>query len=130
MIDCKGYYGTSCDPLSDLRWVQRTTWDWRDLSASLQWRHIDGMSVEPPEANNNFAAFRTIGDYDYLDLYLSYHLWDDRIRLSLGITNLTDEEPPVLGNEIGDTSSNSGNTFPSNFDTLGRFYTVGFRYSL
>ena len=130
VIDCKGYYGTSCDPLSDLRWVQRTTWDWRDLSASLQWRHIDGMSVEPPEANNNFAAFRTIGDYDYLDLYLSYHLWDDRIRLSLGITNLTDEEPPVLGNEIGDTSSNSGNTFPSNFDTLGRFYTVGFRYSL
>ncbi|MFM1897025.1 MAG: hypothetical protein RLZZ385_2099 [Pseudomonadota bacterium] len=130
VIDCKGYYGTSCDPLSDLRWVQRTTWDWRDLSASLQWRHIDGMSVEPPEANNNFAAFRSIDSYDYLDLYLSYNFWDDRVRLSVGVTNLTDEEPPVLGNEIGDTSSNSGNTFPSNFDTLGRFYTVGFRYSL
>ena len=88
------------------------------------------MDVEKPEALNNFAAFRSIDDYDYLDLYLSYNLWDERIKVSFGVTNLTDEDPPVLGNEIGDTSSNSGNTFPSNFDTLGRFYTFGLRFSL
>lgn len=130
VIDCKGYYGTSCDPLSELRWVQRTTWDWRDLSASLQWRHIGSMDVEKPEAANNFAAFRSIDSYNYLDLYVSYNLWDERVKVSFGVTNLTDEDPPVLGNEIGDTSSNSGNTFPSNFDTLGKFYTFGLQFSL
>lgn len=127
VIDCKGYFGTSCDPVSEFRFVQRTTWTWGDLTASLQWRHIDSIDIERPEAAATFSAFRNIDDYDYLDLYASYFLWDDRIRLSLGIDNLTDEEPPVLGNEAGDTSSNSGNTFPSNYDVLGRAYTFGAR---
>ena len=127
VIDCKGYFGTSCDPLSDMRWVQRTTWNWNDLSASLQWRHIGDVDRELPEVASSFAAFRTIDSYDYLDLYVGYNLWDDRIRLSVGIDNITDEDPPVVGNEAGDTSSNSGNTFPSNYDTLGRIYTAGFR---
>lgn len=127
VTDCKGYFGTTCDPVSEFRFVQRTTWNWGDLTASLQWRHIDGVSIEPTESAGTFAAFRNIDDYDYLDLYASYYLWNDRIRLSVGIDNLTDEEPPVLGNEAGDTSSNSGNTFPSNYDVLGRAYTFGAR---
>lgn len=127
VTDCKGYFGTTCDPVSEFRFIQRTTWNWGDLTASLQWRHIDGVSIEPTEASGTFSAFRKIDDYDYLDLYASYYLWDDRVRLSFGIDNLTDEEPPVLGNEAGDTSSNSGNTFPSNYDVLGRAYTFGAR---
>ncbi len=130
LIDCKGFYGTSCDPISDLRWVQGTTWNWQDLSVNLQWRHIDSVDKELPEQAATFAAFRNIGDYNYLDLAASYNLWDDRIRLSAGIQNLTDKDPPVLGNEVGDTSSNSGNTFPSNYDTMGRIYSVGFRVTL
>jgi len=127
VTDCKGYFGTTCDPVSDFRWIQRTTWNWQDLTASLQWRHIDGVDMEPNEAPAAFSAFRNIDSYDYLDLYVGYSLWDERIRLSVGINNLTDEEPPVLGNEAGDTSSNSGNTFPSNYDVLGRAYTFGAR---
>jgi len=50
--------------------------------------------------------------------------------LTGGIQNLTDKDPPVLGNEVGDTSSNSGNTFPSNYDMLGRVYSLGFRMTL
>lgn len=130
VIDCKGYFGTSCDPVSDLRWVQNTTWNWNDLSVNLTWRHIDSVSIEPPERNSVFNAFHNIDDYDYWDLFVSYSLWDDRIQLNAGIQNLTDEDPPVLGNEAGDTSSNSGNTFPSNYDPLGKLYTVGFRISL
>jgi iron complex outermembrane receptor protein len=38
---------------------------------------------------------------------------------------MTDEDPPVVGNEAGSTTFNSGNTFPANYDTLGRIYTVG-----
>jgi len=129
VIDCNGYFGTSCDPVSELRWTQRTTWNWGDLTASLQWRHTDEIDVERPEAAATFAAFRSIDSYDYLDLYVGYNLWDDRVRLSFGIDNITDEEPPILGNESGDTSSNSGNTYPSNYDVYGRLYTVGARLS-
>ena len=130
VIDCKGFYGTSCDPISDLRWVQGTTWNWNDLSLNLQWRHIDAVDKELPEVAGTFAAFRSIKDYNYLDLALSYNLWEERIRLTAGIQNLTDKDPPVLGNEVGDTSSNSGNTFPSNYDTMGRIYSLGFRVTL
>lgn len=130
VIDCRGFYGTSCDPVSELRWVQNTTWNWNDLSVNLTWRHIDSVDVEIPERAGTFAAFRNIDDYNYFDLYVRYNFWDDRIQLNAGIQNLTDEDPPVLGNEVGDTSSNSGNTFPSNYDPLGKLYTVGFRVSL
>jgi outer membrane receptor protein involved in Fe transport len=130
VIDCKGFYGTSCDPISDLRWVQGTTWSWQDLSVNLQWRHIDAVDKELHEQAATFAEFRSIDDYNYLDLAVSYRLWDDRVRLTAGVQNLTDKDPPVLGNEVGDTSSNSGNTFPSNYDTMGRIYSLGFRVTL
>lgn len=127
VIDCNGYYGSSCDPTATTNWVQRTTWSWGDLQTSLQWRHTDSLDVERPEAATTFAGFRSVDAYDYLDLYVGYTLWDDRIRLSLGIDNITDEQPPILGNGAADTSSNSGNTFPSNYDVYGRRYTAGAR---
>lgn len=130
VVDCKGYYGTSCDPISDLRWVSGVTWNWDALSVNLQWRHIDSVDKELPEQAATFAAFRSIDDYNYFDLAGYYTLWDDRVTLSVGVQNLTDEDPPVLGNEVGDTSSNSGNTFPSNYDVLGRIYSMGFRVTL
>lgn len=129
VINCSGFFGTSCSPVSDFRWTQRTSWNWGDLTASLQWRHISAVDIERPEAAATFAAFRTIDDYDYLDMYVSYNLWDERVRISVGIDNITDEDPPVVGNEAGATSDNSGNTFPSNYDTLGRMYTFGARLS-
>ena len=127
VIDCNGYFGTTCDPLSDLQWTTRATWNWNDLSASLLWRHIDSVEIEPTERASVFEGFRRIDAYDYLDLALSYNLWDDRIRLSLTVDNITEEMPPIMGNEAGDTSSNSGNTFPSNYDVFGRMYTAGLR---
>ena len=55
-----------------------------------------------------FEGFRSIDSYDYLDLYIGYSLYEDRVTLSLGINNLTEEDPPILGNEACDTSSNTG----------------------
>ncbi len=49
-------------------------------------------------------------------------------RVSLLITNLIDEDPPILGNETGSTSFNSGNTFPSLFDTVGRMYSINVKF--
>jgi outer membrane receptor protein involved in Fe transport len=130
VIDCKGYYGTSCTPLSDLRWVQRTTWNFRDLAVSLQWRHLDAIKVEEAQVASTYIAFQKIDDYDYLDLYASYVLWDERIKLSVGVDNLTDEDPPVVGGESGSTNFNNGNTYPANYDTLGRVYVVGLNFQM
>ncbi len=121
VLDCKGFYGTSCDPVSELRWVQTTTWAWNDLTVSARWRHIGSVDVEEAERDLRFEEFRSIDSFDYIDLFASYDITEN-VRVSLGIDNLLDEDPPVLGNDIGDTSSNSGNTFPGNYDTLGRIY--------
>lgn len=123
-IDCNGFFGTSCDPVSSLRWVQRTTWNWNEFTVSAQWRHIDSVDREIPERANTFEAFQSIDSYDYLDLFASYK-WNDTITVSIGIDNALDDDPPVVGGEAGQTSANSGNTFPSNYDTLGRIYTAG-----
>lgn len=128
VLDCKGFYGTSCDPISDLRWIQRTTWNFDDLTVSLLWRHISDVEVERPEAALRFEEFRRIGSYNYFDLYAAYQVTEN-IRFTLGIDNMFDKDPPVLGNDIGDTSSNSGNTFPSNYDPLGRFYKAGLQFT-
>lgn len=127
VLDCKGYYGTSCDPLSDLRWTQRTTWTYEDLTVSVQWRHISSVEVEPPESSLRFEPFRSIDAYDYIDVFGSYQ-FNDYITFTAGVDNLFDDDPPALGNQIGDTSSNSGNTFPSNYDTLGRIYKAGVNF--
>ena len=127
VLDCKGYYGTSCDPLSDLRWIQRTTWSYDDLTVSLLWRHIDSVDVEPGERDLRFEEFRSIDSYDYFDLFASYAVMEG-VTFTVGIDNMFDKDPPVLGNDVGDTSSNSGNTFPSNYDVLGRMYKLGLRF--
>lgn len=127
ILDCKGYYGTSCDPIAELQWVQRTSWSYDDFVVSLQWRHSDGLDVEPGEKDGVFEAFQTIDSYDYFDLFASYD-YSENIKVTFGIDNIFEKEPPVVGNEAGDTSSNSGNTFPSNYDVLGRKFKLGFKF--
>jgi outer membrane receptor protein involved in Fe transport len=123
VVDCNGHFGTSCEqPRPELRFIQRTTWDYNNLSLSAQWRHLGAVTASPPEAGNFDPRFRKISSFDYLDLYASYRL-KDRYLLSFGAMNVTDESPPVVGNEAGTTDFNSGNTFPGTYETLGRLYT-------
>ena len=41
--------------------------------------------------------------------------------------NLFDKEPPIVGSTIGIDLFNSGNTYPSTYDALGRRFAVGAR---
>lgn len=129
VTDCLGVYGTTCEgPLPKSRWIQRTSWNFKDdFTVSYLWRHMGSTSVESTEAANTFADFRSIGSYDYVDLTGTWQI-TDQINITASILNLFDENAPVVGNEAADTSSNSGNTFPSSYDTLGSVYTFGFRY--
>ena len=121
VIDCKGFYGTNCDPQHDLRATQRTTWNYEDLSISLLWRYLGSIERETAQQAATFEPFRQIGSYSYFDLFANYHITDG-ISVSLGVDNLLDRDAPVVGGEAGSTSVNSGNTFPGYYDMLGRTY--------
>ena len=49
----------------------------------------------------------------------------DNLTIRMGVNNLLDKDPPILGNDYGGTTENSGNTYPATYDPLGRSYFVG-----
>jgi outer membrane receptor protein involved in Fe transport len=49
----------------------------------------------------------------------------ENLRLTLTVDNLFDKEPPVVGNTVGSTAFNSGNTYPTTYDAIGRRYRLG-----
>jgi len=130
VVDCVGIFGTNCGngpqggPLPETRWLQRTTWNYNDFTASLLWRHLSSITSAVPV----FPAFQKVDSYDYFDMYGSWQFME-QASVSFGIANVFEEDPPVVGNEAADTGSNSGNTFPQLYDALGRMYSVGLRFS-
>jgi outer membrane receptor protein involved in Fe transport len=128
VVDCKGVYGTSCDPVPEFRSTVRALWALNDFDASILWRHIGSMDAQANEAAALFDAFRSVDSHNYFDLTFGY-TWNETVRFSLMIANVADEDPPILGNETGSTSFNSGNTFPSLFDTMGRVYNASVKLS-
>jgi outer membrane receptor protein involved in Fe transport len=91
--------------------------------ASYLWRHYGAVDVEPVQKPDTFPKFQTISAYNYIDLYGGVTLWENT-RLGLGIQNVFNEDPPVVGNEASTTTYNGGNTFPSFYDVLGRIYSL------
>lgn len=128
VVDCNGFYGTSCDPVPEFRSTLRVNWFLDSVDASLLWRHVGAMDAQTNEANALFSAFRTVDSQNYLDLSAGYNIADNA-RIAVLVSNLTNEDPPILGNETGSTSFNSGNTFPSLYDSLGRTYSVNVRFT-
>ncbi|MDH3991121.1 MAG: TonB-dependent receptor, partial [Gammaproteobacteria bacterium] len=96
VVDCKGIYGTSCDPVPEFRSTFRVNWFRNDYNASLLWRHIGDMEAQSNEAASLFSAFRSVDSHNYFDLSLGY-TYDDWASFSLLLTNVADEDPPILG---------------------------------
>lgn len=126
--DCNGYYSVACanafqSPLFKQKFVQRTTWSFGDWTLGYVWRHL-GKTTEEPLAPSFLPAFSSISSYNYIDLNAAWQATKN-LRVSLAINNATDKAPPNVGNTIGSTSTNSGNTFPQTYDVIGRFYSLG-----
>ncbi len=136
--ECVGYYSINCgftgSILPKFSFNQRTTLSFGDVDVSLLWRHISSNKQEPfdaVEANFGsngpaFADFRRVKAYNWFDLATRFGI-SENFDLTLTATNLLDKGAPLLGNNIGSTTFNSGNTFPSTYDALGRRFTVGAR---
>jgi outer membrane receptor protein involved in Fe transport len=69
---------------------------------------------------------KAIPAYDYFDLTARFAV-SDELTITMGVQNLFDKDAPNVGNTIGSTTYNSGNTYPSTYDVLGRRYAVSAR---
>ena len=126
--DCISFYSVNCGAgIPELKGNVRTTWSVSDFDVSLLYSYIDGMEVEPLAAESVggfLPAFSSIGSYSYWGLTGAWQVLDN-VRLTLVVNNLFDKDPPLVGFDIGSTGTNSGNTFPTVYDTIGRYYTLG-----
>ncbi len=117
-VDCEGNWGGTCGiPTPDVRNSMRLTWTtpW-DVTTSLQWRHIG----EVDDLNDN----RDLSEKNYVDIAA---IWDvtDWATLRAGVNNVGDNSPPIAGNAAGPSIGGNGNTFPGQYDALGRYWFFG-----
>ncbi|MDE0153108.1 MAG: TonB-dependent receptor [Gammaproteobacteria bacterium] len=103
-----------CGPVPDLQNRLRITWDtpW-DVTASAMWRHTSAV-----RGSGRFSV--DIPKMNYLDLAAVWQV-TGQAKIYAGINNLTDREPPIVGNSSG----TNGNTFPGLYDALGRYLFMG-----
>ena len=146
--ECVGFYSVNCASIQpEFFWNQRTTLSFDNIDVSLLWRRISAVEQEPL-VNNFFTGnlpssqsplpgapapgafgardFGKIDAFDYFDLSTRIGLTEN-VTLTFVVANLLDKQPPIVGNNAGSTSFNSGNTYPSTFDALGRTYRAAVR---
>ncbi len=134
-VDCVGSYGKQCGlpstvsgstggPTPEDRFVQRTTWTFGNFDVSYLWRYLSATDVDATQAADTDAVSASIDAISYIDLAASWQI-TDWAKLKFGVTNVFDEEAPFVVTETGSTPFNSGNTYPSTYDVLGRVFTVG-----
>jgi outer membrane receptor protein involved in Fe transport len=134
--DCAGRYGVICNastggaPAPKFRGTTRLTWDtpWA-VSASAAWRHIDSVAVDSASSNSFLAgtvnpADATLPAFDYIDLTASVRI-RQRYTLRLGVNNLMDLQPPLVGSGHLEAVYGNGNTYPEVYDALGRYVFMG-----
>ncbi|MET0856205.1 MAG: hypothetical protein ABWY27_05605, partial [Telluria sp.] len=60
----------------------------------------------------------------YVDISAAWNV-SKMLRLAVSVNNVANKQPPIVGGTIGTTFTNSGNTFPQNYDAVGRYVTFG-----
>ena len=123
-VDCTGFFGVECGSIQpEFAFTQRSTFTFGGSSLSLLWRFIDDLEVFGGLDAGFLPEFSRIDEKHYFDLSFRQEVTDD-VNFIFTVQNLFDKAPPVVGNSIGSTTFNSGNTFPATYDPLGRRFSV------
>lgn len=122
-VNCGSPAGGTGSIQPEFSFNMRSTVSYDKYDLSLRWRYVDSVSVEPEVADQFLEDFRRIKARHYLDLTLRASVHEN-LDLTFSVINLTDVQPPVVGSTIGTTAFNSGNTYPSTYDPLGRRYAL------
>ena len=134
--NCAGYYGESCGtPNPHWRSKTRVTWStpWYGMQLSGQWRYFGDAHVDllngSPQLNGDLAANGAIPDaklpaQNYFDLTASIKI-KDNYTFRVGVENIFDKQPPVVGADECPTGACNGNVYSQVYDSLGRYIFVG-----
>lgn len=111
--DCSGQISSSCFPQPEWRHTlsfnYSTGGDW---TAGLKWRYFG--EVEYSGATNVLIG-DAVSSQSYIDLVGSYSITEN-ISVQLGVNNVFDREPPLVGSVLANT-----NTIAGYWDLLGRY---------
>jgi outer membrane receptor protein involved in Fe transport len=134
--DCAGLFGLICvQPLPKWRHTVNVTWSppVTGLELNAQWRYVSSIKIETADPSlgdygpptSNYADYR-LGARNYLDVGIAYKWTNWTARL--GVNNLFDKDPPIVGSgEGGNSVFYENNTFPGIYDTVGRQIHVSLR---
>ncbi len=128
VTECADRFGNNCRSLTgtvDPEYRHRATVRWgngSNLTAQLVWNHI-GSATDDANDPSAFTVTR-ISAKNYFDTSLTWTGFDN-YRATIGINNVLDRSPPLLGGNAEQT-----NTYPSVYDPYGRmfFVNVGARF--
>ena len=126
--DCVGLVGKTClRPLPKWTFNQSTMISKGPVSLLLRWRYIGKLtkdSIVLDGADPADFVVPVIKARSYFDLTGTVDVAEG-FSFRAGINNLFDKKPPIVGNDYGGTTENSGNTFPATYDPLGRRFFIG-----
>lgn len=133
--DCAGLYGAICGaPAPKWRHLLRANWrtPWRGLDLAATWRYFDAVDVDRSSTDPQLirdvngdgvpdvpATDARLKARSYLDVTGAVTFADD-YTLRIGINNLTDKDPPLVGQANCPAGPCNGNTFSQVYDPLGR----------
>ena len=133
--DCKGFYGLQCGtPNPEWRHKARLTWtsDF-GIGLSAAWRYFSSVALDStsPDVDLRAANQATlppqslkIKSQSYFDLASTFVVGDN-FTFRLGVNNILDKAPPVVGSNALTGVTGNGNTFPQVYDALGRYIFAG-----
>ena len=118
-LECAGTFGLDCgEPTPEYKHRMTFGYTRDEWSAQLTWRLI-GEVDDDDDTTTYFVE--TVDTQHYLDFAGSYS-FNDTYSVTVGIDNLLDEEPPIIGD-----NQEQANTYPATYDVFGRTYFVRFR---
>ena len=135
--DCSGLYGTTCGtPNPEWRHKFRVNWAtpfFGDLQVGLQWRYFSEVTLDAfdsdPQLNSvdlQYPTDETLASQSYFDLTASFKVRDN-YTIRMGVNNVLDEDPPLIGGSACPTGPCNGNTYAQVYDAAGRYLFIGLK---
>jgi outer membrane receptor protein involved in Fe transport len=102
-------------PLPDWKTFVNVTYSNGPAEIGFRWRHLPEMN-DVTSVTRPASPAAGVPAYDVVDLNLGWKL-SETLALRGGVTNLFDEDPPIVGGTLGQTQ-------PGTYDIIGRSYYV------
>ena len=116
VITCAGEFGNDCgEPVPEYKHRITANWSRDNISAQLLWRYIGETKDDD---DTTVYSVETLDGESYFDAAMSYAV-NDNITVNLGVDNLLDTDPPILGD-----NQEQANTYPATYDVFGRTWYV------